>query len=138
MPPIRTLALLLAILPLTALADDLPTDPEAIAEGAAIFERRCSQCHGLDHVIYKAPWLNGLIGRPATSVPDFPYSEAMRAWDGVWTVETLKLWLTKPDEFIPGTAMNFGGFRRRTEDRDKVIAYLVEATREQAPQEARP
>ncbi len=138
MPPIRTLALLLAILPLTALADDLPTDPEAIAEGAAIFERRCSQCHGLDHVIYKAPWLNGLIGRPAASVPDFPYSEAMRAWDGVWTVETLKLWLTKPDEFIPGTAMNFGGFRRRTEDRDKVIAYLVEATREQAPQEARP
>jgi cytochrome c2 len=34
--------------------------------------------------------------------------------------------------------MNFGGFRRRTEDRDKVIAYLVEATRETAPQEARP
>ncbi|MET4129855.1 hypothetical protein [Roseovarius sp. MBR-6] len=138
MPPIRTLASVLAFLPLTALADDLPTDPESLAEGAAIFERRCSQCHGLDHVIYKAPWLNGLIGRPAASVPDFPYSEAMRAWGGVWTVENLKLWLTKPDEFIPGTEMNFGGFRRRTEDRDMVIAYLIEATRETAPQDARP
>lgn len=138
MPPIRTLAGVLALLPLTALADDLPTDPEALAEGAAIFERRCSQCHGLDHVIYKAPWLNGLIGRPAASVPDFPYSEAMRAWGGTWTVENLRAWLTKPDELVPGTEMNFGGFRRRTEDRDKVIAYLVEATREQAAQDTRP
>jgi cytochrome c len=130
MPPIRTLALLLALLPLPAqAADDLPTDPEALAEGAAIFERRCSQCHGLDHVIYKAPWLNGLIGRPAASVPDFPYSEAMRAWGGTWTVETLKAWLTRPDEFIPDNEMNFGGFRRRTDDRDKVIAWLIEATR---------
>ncbi|MBE0452723.1 MAG: c-type cytochrome [Roseovarius sp.] len=138
MPPIRTLASLFALLPLPALAGDLPTDPEALAEGAAIFERRCSQCHGLDGVIYKAPWLNGLIGRPAASVPDFPYSEAMRAWGGTWTVETLTAWLTKPDELVPGTEMNFGGFRRRTEDRDKVIAYLVEATREAATQAARP
>lgn len=139
MPPIRTLALLLPLLPLPAHAtDDLPTSPEALAEGAAIFERRCSQCHGLDHVIYKAPWLNGLIGRPAASVPDFPYSEAMRAWGGTWTVENLKEWLTKPDALVPGTAMNFGGFRRRTEDRDKVIAWLIEATREAATEATRP
>ena len=96
-----------------------------IDEGSRIFMRRCSQCHGLDHTNYRAPWLNGILGRPAASVEDWAYSEPMRAWGGTWTVENLRAWLTRPEELIPGTAMNFGGFRRRAGDRDKVIAYLV-------------
>jgi cytochrome c2 len=51
----------------------------------------------------------------------------MKGWGGVWTVENLQSYLTKPAEFIPDVAMNFGGFRSKTEDRDKVIAYLISA-----------
>lgn len=98
---------------------------EDIDKGASIFMRRCSQCHGLDRTNYKAPWLNGILGRPSASVADWAYSEPFRAWGGVWTVETLRAWLTKPQDMIPETEMNFGGFRRRTKDRDNVIAFLV-------------
>lgn len=98
---------------------------EDIETGASIFLRRCSQCHGLDRTNYKAPWLNGILGRPSASVGDWAYSEPFRAWGGTWTVENLRAWLSKPQDFIPGTEMNFGGFRRSTEDRDRVIAYLV-------------
>lgn len=98
---------------------------EDIETGAAIFLRRCSQCHGLDRTNYKAPWLNGILGRPSASVGDWAYSDPFRAWGGTWTVENLRAWLSKPQDFIPGTEMNFGGFRRSAEDRDRVIAYLV-------------
>jgi cytochrome c len=96
-----------------------------IDEGAALFDRKCSQCHGLDGVNYKGPWLNGVIDRPSASVPGWDYSPAMKGWGGVWTVENLQTYLTKPVDFIPDVAMNFGGFRSKTEDRDKVIAYLI-------------
>jgi cytochrome c len=103
----------------------LPDSPEALEEGAAIFERRCSQCHGLDGVNYKGPWLNGILDRPSASVPDWAYSDALRAWGGVWSVESLQAWLARPQDLVPENAMNFGGFRNRIEDRDKVIAWLI-------------
>ncbi len=128
------LALLLGAFAAPSLADEAPapatigervyTEAE-IAEGAAIFERRCSQCHGLDGRNYKGPYLNGVVGRPSGSVETWDYSQAMKGWGGVWTVENLQSYLTKPAEFIPDVAMNFGGFRSKTEDRDKVIAYLI-------------
>ncbi len=132
----RGLALTLsAVLALPAFANGAPeirigdrlfTDTE-IAEGAAIFERRCSQCHGLDGKNYKGPYLNGVIGRPSASVEAWEYSAAMKDFGGVWTVENLQTYLTKPDAFIPEVAMNFIGFKAKTEDRDKLIAYLIQA-----------
>jgi len=130
----------LCALAFPALADELTpvqigdrsfTEDE-LAEGAAIFERRCSQCHGLDGKNYKGPWLNGVIGRPAAVVEGWDYSPALKGWGGVWTVENLQGYLTKPAGFIPDVAMNFGGFRSKTEDRDKVIAYLIRAAGEAA------
>lgn len=117
------LALFVCLIAAPCLSD--PPDPAEVAAGAAIFERRCSQCHGLDRVNYKGPWLNGIVGRPSASVEGWAYSDAMRGWGGVWTVENLRAWLTKPQELIPGTAMNFGGFRSKVEDRDRVIAFLT-------------
>lgn len=130
------LALLLGAFAAPTLADEAPAPvtvgeraftEDEIAEGAAIFERRCSQCHGLDGKNYKGPFLNGVVGRPSASVETWDYSPAMKGWGGVWTVENLQSYLTKPAEFIPDVAMNFGGFRSKTEDRDKVIAYLISA-----------
>lgn len=120
-----TLAFALMLVPAVGAADTPAPDPEAVAAGAAIFERRCSQCHGLDGVNYKGPYLNGILGRASATVADWAYSQPMRDWGGVWTEENLRLWLTKPQDLIPGTEMNFGGFRNRTEDRDRVIAFLL-------------
>ena len=123
--PRLALALLACLIAAPALSDTPAPDPADVEAGAAIFERRCSQCHGLDRVNYKAPWLNGIVGRPAASVEGWAYSDAMKGWGGTWTVENLQAWLTKPQDFIPGNAMNFGGFRSKTEDRDRVIAFLI-------------
>lgn len=127
--PLRPALLALCLVAGPGLADGsdtpLPDTPEALAEGAEIFERRCSQCHGMDSVNYRAPWLNGILDRPAASVPGWNYSEAMQAWGEEWSVENLRAWLTRPNHFIPDNDMNFGGFRGRTEDRDKVIAWMI-------------
>ena len=123
--PRLALALLGCLIAAPALPDTPAPDPADVEAGAAIFERRCSQCHGLDRVNYKAPWLNGIIGRPSASVEGWAYSDAMKAWGGTWTVENLQAWLTKPQDFIPGNGMNFGGFRSKAGDRDKVIAFLI-------------
>ncbi len=122
------LAITLAAAPHLAGADTPPPSAGDLAAGAAIFERRCSQCHGLDGVNYKGPYLNGIHGRESASVPGWDYSPALRAWQGVWTEDNLRLWLTKPQDLVPGTAMNFGGFRTRTEDRDRVIGFLISHT----------
>lgn len=140
-PAFLSLALVLLCTPLAraALADEATapapapiavgehvfTDEE-IAEGAAIFERRCSACHGLDGRNYKGPYLNGVVDRPSASIEGWVYSAALKGWGGIWTVENLQEYLTKPSAFIPDVEMNFGGFRSRTEDRDKVIAYLIQ------------
>ena len=122
---ILVLALCLPPAPAAAGSDAAdPVAPEILAAGAAIFERRCSQCHGLDGVNYKGPYLNGILGRAAASVDAWDYSPALRAWGGRWTEENLRDWLTRPQAFLPDNAMNFGGFRNRTEDRDSVIAFL--------------
>lgn len=123
--PRLALALIACLTATPALSDAPAPDPADVEAGAAIFERRCSQCHGLDRVNYKAPWLNGIVGRPAASVEGWAYSDAMKGWGGIWTVENLQAWLTKPQDFILGNAMNFGGFRSKTEDRDRVIAFLI-------------
>lgn len=123
--PRLVIALLACLTAAPALSDTPAPDPADVEAGAAIFERRCSQCHGLDRVNYKAPWLNGIVGRPSAAVEGWAYSDAMKAWGGTWTVENLQAWLTKPQDFIPGTAMNFGGFRSKVQDRDRVIAFLI-------------
>ena len=88
----------------------------------------CAGCHKIaDGNGGSDPDLNGVVGRPAGSMPGFQYSAAMqvRAAAGlVWTPENLSAWLTKPADFMPGTDMSFlYGFPRQV-DRDDLIAYL--------------
>jgi cytochrome c len=70
------------------------------------------------------PELNGVVGRPAASVPDFPYSQAMRASGVTWSQDNLRSFLAKPSAFIPGTKMAFAGLRDPA-TADDVIAYLM-------------
>ena len=57
------------------------------------------------------------------SAPGFNYSDAMKAKGGDWTIEDLNKFLTKPQDFVPGTKMTFPGVPRDTQRAD-LLAYL--------------
>ncbi|WP_439578486.1 c-type cytochrome [Elioraea sp.] len=75
--------------------------------GARVF-RACAACHTLkgDSANRAGPTLAGLFGRRIATVPDYPFSEALRGMDIVWTRETVaKLFTLGPATYTPGTKM---------------------------------
>lgn len=109
-----------------------PADPLAAYEGdrgAAVF-RACVACHTLDasEPTRAGPTLDGIFGRRIASVPDYPYSEAFRDMDIVWTEETVaKLFEIGPHAYTPGTKMPEQVIGSAA-DRDALIAFLVKTT----------
>ena len=97
-------------------------DPVA---GEKIFTKICRQCHlvGPDGHNFYGPTLNGIVGRPAGTVPGFDYSEANKNSGIVWTEDALKVYLREPQHNVPGTKMTFAGLKN-PKDVDNVIAYL--------------
>jgi cytochrome c len=100
------------------LANAAPDRGEAVS-------KQCMSCHtfqkGGPNGI--GPNLYGIVGRPRASAPGFNYSDAMKAKGGEWTIDDVNKFLTKPQEFIPGTKMTFGGLPRGNQRAD-LIAYL--------------
>lgn len=102
-------------------ADDDEGDPEA---GKKVF-RQCQACHVADKEQNRVgPHLVGIIGRPAGSVADFSYSDAMANSGVVWDETTIAEYLASPKDYIPGNKMVFAGLRKPEQIQD-VIAYLV-------------
>src|SRR5580658_7948411 len=92
-------ALLAALAPLGAAESDA-------AAGRAVFEKRCTGCHALDHE-KEGPRLAGVVGRKAGAVTSFTYSDAVRKSAVVWTEAALDKWLTDPETVIPDNEMSF-------------------------------
>jgi cytochrome c len=114
-------------------ADNLPavSSPEAPADRGALLFRKCSACHDLvPRASAKAgPTLYGLFGRRAGSVPDYPYSPALRDSGLVWTPETVdRLFAQGPQAVAPGSKMPLQKMPD-AEDRAELIEYLERATR---------
>jgi len=99
----------------------LTRQPDAIADGKELFERRCTGCHALDKD-KEGPRLRGVFGRPSASVATFKYSDAMKKANIKWNAETLDKWLTDPDKLVPDTDMNFRVVQPA--ERTAIIAYL--------------
>ena len=98
------------------------------AKGEKVF-KKCAACHavGADAKNKVGPVLNGIVGRPAASIADFAYSDAMKAKAAeglVWTEEEISHLLENPKGYVPGTKMSFAGLRKE-EERADVIAYLA-------------
>ncbi len=92
--------------------------------GAALF-KRCRACHAVVKGRNKiGPSLYGVVGRKAGSLPDYPYSKALRNADWVWTKEMLDKWIAGPKAVLPGTKMIFPGLPK-AQDRADVIAFLA-------------
>jgi cytochrome c len=117
-------------LPVAALAIAVGTLGPAVARaadpenGAKVF-RVCKACHRVGPGAQAAvgPPLNGVIGRKAGAVPDYPYSDAMRESGLVFDEATLAKYLKAPKATVPKTRMAFPGLRKDDEIAD-VIAYL--------------
>jgi cytochrome c2 len=106
----------------TLVASADPKKGEALA-------RRCSACHSFEEggPNKVGPHLWDVVNRPVASVPDFVYSDAMKAFSEggakTWTYDELSAFLANPKAHVPGTKMAFPGLRKE-DDRAAVIAYL--------------
>ena len=115
------LAALLATAASNASAADGDGNPIA---GRAIFQRTCQNCHSVDIGVNKVgPSLWNVVGREAAAVPDFVYSDAMKANKTAWSASSLDAYLADPRGDVHGVKMFFKGLPE-PRDRADVIAYL--------------
>jgi cytochrome c len=89
--------------------------------GEALFEKRCTGCHALTQN-HEGPRLQGIYGRTTGAIPGFPYSDALKKANIVWSDQSLEKWLTDPDAFLPGNNMDF--LVAKPQERKDLIAYF--------------
>jgi cytochrome c len=112
-----------------ASSSSAPADTSAIigdvTSGAAVF-KVCTACHAIGPGATNrlGPELNGLIGRPAASVPGYSYSTAMKNSGLTWDVATFQKYIDAPRSVVPGTKMTFGGIHDPKQI-DDLTAYLA-------------
>jgi cytochrome c len=96
-----------------------------VAKGERDFNA-CRPCHavGPDAANMLGPKLNGLDGRQAGSVPDYPYSEANKKSGLVWNETTFKRYIQDPQAVVPGTKMPFAGIKNDPQRISDLWAYI--------------
>jgi cytochrome c len=96
-----------------------------VTNGKAIFGRTCENCHSTQIGVNKiGPSLWGILDRRAGSVPDFNYSDALKASNQAWDQRTLDVYLSNPRGTLHGVKMYFKGLPA-AEQRADVISYLA-------------
>ncbi|MDX2236737.1 MAG: cytochrome c family protein [Hyphomonadaceae bacterium] len=106
----------------------------ALIERGDRVHAQCTSCHTVDQGGPNriGPNLWEIFGRAPGSHPGFEYSDAMKAYGGVWSYENLDAFLRSPAQAVRGTKMSFAGIRN-TEDRVALIAYLRSLSASPAP-----
>lgn len=107
-----------------------PPPPATSSSGKAIFQSQCALCHTLRAGAPNGagPNLHGLFGRKSGSMPDYPYSAAMRDAGVVWNEHTLDTFLAAPQAFVADITMPYPGLPD-AKLRQRLIAYLKTATK---------
>ena len=126
-PSARLRALLAAPLALTALAGaaaraDAPMgDPK---RGEKVFATECAECHSVkEGKNKKGPSLFDVVGRPAASLADYDYSNAIKNSEIVWDEPTLTEYIAHPKVRVPGGKMRYDGLTNRQMVAD-LLAFL--------------
>lgn len=86
---------------------------------------RCVACHAMSATArpMTGPHLEGIVGRAVAALPDFAYSDALRAQSFLWDEAQLDAFLESPHTLNPGMCLTFNGLQK-AEDRAALIAYL--------------
>src|SRR5689334_17275406 len=95
------------------------------ARGADLFRQNCSLCHSTEpgqNLV--GPTLFSVVGRPAASIANFPYSAAMKESGIRWTTSQLMVYLKAPRQYLPGVKMMFAGLPD-PKDRENIVAFLA-------------
>jgi cytochrome c len=69
------------------------------------------------------PAIFGILGKKSGSVSNYKYSKALLAHGKTWSFEEINAFLTKPQAYIKGTKMAFGGISNE-KDRASVILFM--------------
>ena len=90
--------------------------------------RKCTVCHTIEkgETARVGPNLWGIVGRPMAKSAGFSYSDQMKKQSektAAWVPNELDIFLTKPQNLVPGTRMSFPGLPNQQERAD-LIAYL--------------
>ncbi|BAN48048.1 cytochrome c family protein [Metapseudomonas resinovorans] len=97
------------------------------AAGQKLFESKCTACHSLaEHKV--GPRLQDVYGRQVGTAQGFGYTPTLEQAGFAWNAEKLDAFLSGPMNFLPGTAMAFGGLRKQ-DDRQKIICFLEQQQR---------
>jgi len=107
---------------LLAAGSALAQPPGDAANGASVFDDRCTLCHAPDGG-GQGPSLKGVVGRKAGSLAGFHYSPALAGSNLTWTAANLDRFLAGPSDLVPGTAMRV--ILANPADRRDVVAYLA-------------
>jgi cytochrome c len=95
------------------------------ARGSELFQQNCAPCHSQERgQNLVGPSLFSVVGRPAASIADFSYSDAMKRSGIVWTVDRLMAYLKAPRKYVPGIKMLFPGLSDE-KDRENLCAFLA-------------
>ncbi len=87
---------------------DIPRPWLETDEAGAVLYRKCANCHALTAAERQraGPHFQGLFGRPAGTVADYRYSDALTDTGIVWSRSTIaNLFRDGPDRYMPGTKM---------------------------------
>ncbi|MCG8562096.1 MAG: c-type cytochrome, partial [Hyphomicrobiales bacterium] len=108
--------------------------------GERQFARKCSVCHTLkpDDGNRAGPTLYKVFGRRAGSLPGYPYSDALKKSDIIWTEKTIGLLFDHgPQQVTPGSKMPLQQILDPRK-RKALIAYLKTATSGEGEPQGRP
>lgn len=125
----RTLAFVPAVLWL-ALAST-PVKADDSDPGHAQFVKSCGTCHTVEPnaEIRQGPNLNGVLGRTAGTLAEFPsYSEALKkagAGGLVWSEEKLDKWISDAPGLVPDSNMFYS--QPDPDKRKLIIGFLKSA-----------
>ena len=101
-----------------------------LAQGAALFKKKCGSCHALSEEAraLSGPHLAAIVDAKAGQVEGFKYSKALQqaaAAGLTWSPEQLDQFLTHPKGFLKHTKMNFTGLKVAA-DRLNLISFLTQ------------
>jgi cytochrome c len=123
---IVTLGAMAYMLSSPSLSQELQSQGIEATPEQQVFNNACRTCHTIKNGDNRlGPNLHKIVGRTAGSLPDYNYSSAMKDAGFVWDEEKLEHFIANPDEVVPGNNMKPYSGLASTDDRRKVIAFLL-------------